>query len=143
MLKIRGSGVSDQRKVAIHRQQDARELQNSGRWRGAMYLLGYAVECGLKARLMERHGLVNLEELQRYLARRLGRKIDVFTHSLHLLMEWTFAGNRITREQRTSWGIVRTWRVEWRYDPDAASQQECHSFFEACQTAMRFIQRSL
>ncbi len=38
-------GVSEQEKAGKHRMQDARVLLNAGRWRGAMYLAGYSVEC--------------------------------------------------------------------------------------------------
>ena len=41
-------GVSEQGKAGKHRLDDARALLNSVRWRGAMYLAGYAVECLLR-----------------------------------------------------------------------------------------------
>jgi len=41
-------GISEQSKASKHRLDDARALLNAGRWRSAMYLSGYAVECLIK-----------------------------------------------------------------------------------------------
>lgn len=55
------SGRTEQTKAAIKRLIDARKLQEQRRWRGAMYLAGYSVECKRKARLMEMYDLDTLE----------------------------------------------------------------------------------
>jgi hypothetical protein len=39
------TGVSEQLKASKHRLDDARALLNAARWRCAMYVSGYAVEC--------------------------------------------------------------------------------------------------
>jgi len=39
----------DLQQLAWERSGDAQELLAAGRWSGAYYLCGYAVECGLKA----------------------------------------------------------------------------------------------
>jgi len=53
MNKYLYSGRTAQAKAAIKRLKDAKKLTDTKRWRGAMYLAGYSVECKLKARLME------------------------------------------------------------------------------------------
>jgi hypothetical protein len=63
-------GVTEQSKAAKHRWDDAQALLAAGRWRGAMYLAGYAVECLLKATLMRRFGCRQLAELEEELRRR-------------------------------------------------------------------------
>jgi len=60
MARYRHSGRSDQAKASQKRLADAHRLQHEARWRGAMYLGGYSVECKLKARLMERYDLDTL-----------------------------------------------------------------------------------
>jgi hypothetical protein len=45
-------GISEQAKAGKHRLDDAHVLFNGARWRGAMYLAGYAIECRLKTKLM-------------------------------------------------------------------------------------------
>jgi hypothetical protein len=42
--------------LAEDRAIDAQVLLNSGRWAGAYYLAGYAIECGLKACIAKRTG---------------------------------------------------------------------------------------
>lgn len=54
------NGISEQAAVSIHRLEDARVLLNAGRWRGAMYVTGYAVECLMKTKLMHIYRCRNL-----------------------------------------------------------------------------------
>jgi len=49
------SGITEQTKASVHRLDDARALLREQRWRGSMYLAGYAIECQLKAKLMQNH----------------------------------------------------------------------------------------
>ena len=136
-------GRSEQYKASIHRKMDAERLRGAYRWRGAMYLLGYAVECNLKAKLMERYGHQHLEALQAYLQTRFRPDVDVFTHSLHDLMTWTEGETRIAQSLQRQWGQVCKWQVDWRYSPDAGTKLECKNFFEAAERVLGFIQRSV
>ena len=54
-------GVSEQGKAGKHRLEDARVLLKADRWRGAMYMAGYSVECLLKTRLMRMFGCRHLQ----------------------------------------------------------------------------------
>jgi hypothetical protein len=63
-------GISEQSKAISHRLTDALALQAAARWRGAMYLAGYSVECQLKVKLMRIHDCRNLREHQEELLRR-------------------------------------------------------------------------
>ena len=82
------TGVSEQAKASTHRLDDARALFNSGRWRGAMYMAGYAVECLLKTKLMQMYSCRTLRELEDELQRRgaLAEHATVFTYHLELLL---------------------------------------------------------
>lgn len=144
--QMKHGGKTEQHKASIHRRLDAMRLQFSGRWRGAMYLLGYAVECSLKARLIERHeryGVHTLLGLQDHLAGRLKTRPDVRTHSLIRLMEWTGAEHRMDGRTKRLWGVVCKWTVDWRYNPNQGSKQECEDFFEASEAILRFILNSV
>ena len=55
-------GVSEQGKAGKHRMDDARALFNAVRWRGAMYLAGYSIECLLKTKLMRMFHCRHLRE---------------------------------------------------------------------------------
>lgn len=58
------SGISEQRKASVHRMTDAEKLFEAERWRGAMYLAGYSLECRLKCRLMEKLQCPTLQQLE-------------------------------------------------------------------------------
>jgi hypothetical protein len=143
MSKWAHGGRTEQYKASVHRKVDAEKLRDAHRWRGAMYLLGYAVECNLKAKLMERYRHLHLQELQTYLRRRFRPDVDVFTHSLHDLMTWTENEARITDSLRQAWGQVSKWQVDWRYSPEAGTERECGDFFRATECVLGFIQRSV
>lgn len=136
-------GRTEQDKASIHRKQDAEVLRVRGRWRGAMYLMGYAVECSLKAKLMERYNLWTLRALQDHPATGLVKSIDVFTHSLHDLMEWTHAEHRMTPNQRQSWGRLSKWSVDWRYSHEPGDEQICDDFFDAASDILEFVRASV
>ena len=104
------AGLTEMRKAAIHRREDAKTLRDGRRWRGAMYMMGYSVECSIKARLMERFTSPNLEELEAELSRRLRTRVDLRTHSLSVLM-----GVHVCGASSVAWGaagIQRLLRVE-------------------------------
>lgn len=75
-------GVSEQSKAGKHRMDDARALLNAFRWRGAMYMAGYSIECLLKTKLMRMYDWRPLRELEEELQRRgvLTAQASVFTH---------------------------------------------------------------
>jgi len=108
-----------------------------------MYLLGYAVECSLKAKLMERHDFHHLQQLQDYLSERIGKRVDLFTHSLDVLMNWTEALGRMDGDIRNCWGVIRKWHVNWRYNPRETSEEECADFFDATGIVLNYIQSSI
>jgi hypothetical protein len=53
-------GASRQRK------QDAEALHNAGRWTGAMYLAGYAIECALCAAICLQEDKFNIKDTKAY-----------------------------------------------------------------------------
>src|ERR1700681_3770039 len=77
-----GSGVNrlELRRLAEDRIADAGVLLAAGRWSGAYYLAGYAVECGLKACIAK---LTNQDDFPR--DRRLLE--ECYTHSLEKLLK--------------------------------------------------------
>jgi len=63
-------GISEQAKASRYRLDDAQVLLNAARWRCAMYIAGYAVECLLKTKLMQMYNCRHLRELEDELQRR-------------------------------------------------------------------------
>src|SRR5207302_1992057 len=99
-------GVSEQGKAGKHRMDDARALLNAVRWRGAMYLAGYSVECVLKTKLMRIFDCRHLRELEDELQRRGVLTVDrtVFTHQLELLLGLTKGMDRL-RQNEEHWRL--------------------------------------
>jgi hypothetical protein len=115
--------------MAEERILDAEALINGGRWAGAYYVAGYAVECGLKACLlaqMVRTGWVfqervKVEECRTHdfdeLIRIAGLRSEL---DGSLAASRAFAGN---------WGIVSQWKVSTRYEPKA--EADARAFYAA------------
>jgi len=140
------TGVSEQAKASKHRLEDARALLNAGRWRGAMYMSGYAVECLIKTKLMRAYGCRNLHELEDELQRRnlLANQATVFTHQLELLLRFTPTFDRL-RQNRKFWplfNLVNRWIPAWRYTSDLANRQDAEDFLEAVEDIMNWLENN-
>lgn len=137
-------GITDQTKASAHRLQDAWALCHEKRWRGAMYLAGYAVECLLKARLMRMFGCRTLSKLETELQRRgsLPRDWTVFTHQLLPLLRLTQAVPRL-QQDGANWRMFMTvnqWKPAWRYSPPITRQDEAEGFLHAVEAVVRWIE---
>jgi HEPN domain-containing protein len=137
------TGRADQHKASVARRVDAERLRAAQRWRGAMYLMGYALECSLKARLMERHDVRHLDDLAERLSRRFGKPVDPKKHSLAYLFELTEANARLSGAARRAYNACVRWRVDWRYDPHGGTREDCDAFFECAARFLRFVESSV
>jgi HEPN domain-containing protein len=140
-------GVSDQGKAAVHRMEDAKSLFGSKRWRGAMYLAGYSIECLLKKKLMEAFGCRQLEELELEVQRRgmMSNDASVFTHNLELLLRMTGGRDRLRRDQSKwqTFAIVNRWVPAWRYNPDLSNHTDANDFLQAVEIIAQWIDHNI
>lgn len=139
-------GVSEQRKAAKHRLDDARVLLNSARWRGAMYLAGYSVECRLKTRLMQMFDCRHLMELDEELRRRgiLADQGTTFTHQLEVLLRLAQGLDRL-RQNESMWRLFSTvnrWVPAWRYSADQSTRENAEDFLEAVENVAHWIEHN-
>ena len=101
------------RKLAQARLKDAEILCQHGRYAGAVYLCGYAVELALKARIC--HTLKWSEfpetpkEMQHYRS--------FIVHNLDVLLHLSGREEQIKTRHFTAWSIVAKWDPELRYQP--------------------------
>jgi HEPN domain-containing protein len=140
-------GVSEQGKAGKHRMDDARALLNAVRWRGAMYLAGYSVECLLKTKLMRIFDCRHLRELEEELQRRgmLADRATVFTHQLELLLRLTSAIDRL-RQNQELWqlfNLVNRWVPAWRYTADLSNPEDATDFMDAVEKVSRWIDHNI
>ncbi len=140
-------GISEQAKASRHRLDDARALFNAVRWRGAMYMAGYAVECLLKTKLMQVYRCRHLRELEDELQRRgvLPAHETVFTHQLEALLKLTQGRDRL-RQNQSLWRMFNTvnrWVPAWRYTANPANREDASDFMNAVEKLMHWIEHNI
>lgn len=120
---------SELRQLAQDRILDAKALLDAGRWSGAYYLAGYAVECRLKACILafvEKSGAIfkNKKFLE-----------GCWTHELEKLLktadlEAELGGAmQATPTLAAYWGVVKDWSELSRYEQK--SELEARQLYEA------------
>jgi HEPN domain-containing protein len=141
------SGVTAQAKSAKHRLDDARSLFRESRWRGAMYMAGYGVECLLKAKLMKRYDCRTLLELEDELHSRklLSDKLTIFTHQLSLLLNLTGSVDVLRRDRRLwpQFVLANSWLPAWRYNPDLGNKEDAEDYLSAATTMVKWVENNI
>ena len=126
---------------------DALALLNAVRWRGAMYLAGYSVECLLKSKLMHMFRCRHLRELEEELQTKgiLAVQATVFTHQLESLLRLTNAIERL-RQNEEHWRLfnkVNRWVPAWRYNADASNREDATDFLNAVAKVSHWIENNI
>ena len=140
-------GVSEQAKAGKHRMDDARALLDADRWRGAMYMAGYSIECLLKTKLMRMFSCRHLRELEDELQGKgiLPAQATVFTHQLELLLRLTNAIDRL-RQNEQNWrmfNMVNRWIPAWRYTADLSNAEDAKDFVDAVEKVSHWIENNI
>jgi len=140
-------GVTEQSKSSVHRWNDAQALLNARRWRGAMYLAGYSIECVLKAKLMQMFSCSNLLDLEDELQRRnlLADRATIFTHQLEVLLRLANGLDRL-RQNAALWplfNIVNRWIPAWRYNPDLSNREDAEDYLDAVDKIRHWIDNNI
>ena len=141
------NGISEQATASHQRLEDAKALLNASRWRGAMYMAGYAVECLLKTKLMQIYDCKNLRALDDVLRQRsiLPAHRTVFTHQLEDLLRLTPSYNRL-KQNRNVWHMfheINRWTPRWRYTSKQATREEAIEFITDLENVMHWIDTNL
>lgn len=140
-------GFSDLRKAAKRRREDAAALQLQGRHRGAMYIAGYAIECLLKAKLMQMFDCKTLQKLEARL-RGLGRLStdgSLYTHQLVLLLKLTGRFD-VLRSDVATWRyflLANAWLPAWRYEPSLGTATEAEKFLKASDAIIAWVENNV
>jgi HEPN domain-containing protein len=105
--------------IAGARLEDAKTLLAAGRFDGASYLCGYAVEVALKARICRilswQEFPSTTGEFQNY------RSFQ--THELDVLLRLSGQEARVKQNHFSLWNAVAIWKAESRYNAIGTAQQ--------------------
>ncbi len=96
-------------KIVQARLEDAQVLYEASRYDGSVYLCGYAVELGLKARICR---TLQWEEYPTS-----GQYKTFKTHDLDVLLHLTGLEDKVKLKHMPVWSIVAQWNPEARYNP--------------------------
>ncbi|MGH9800997.1 MAG: HEPN domain-containing protein [Blastocatellia bacterium] len=127
---------ADLKKIARGRLQDAEVLNKAGRYDGAVYLCGYAVEIALKARIcytLKWPGFPSTrKEFEGYQSFR--------THNLVVLLHLSGAEDKIKTRYFADWSVVVDWDPEARYRSiGSASPQDVAAMIESTKAVLEAL----
>jgi HEPN domain-containing protein len=115
--------------LARIRIQEASTLLRAGHYPGAYYLIGYAVECALKACISKQVKRYDFPD-KKFIA-------DAHTHKLESLIGLSGLSLDLRRDRDAepnldaNWLVVKDWKESFRYDI-GITRQQAHDLFFAC-----------
>lgn len=111
------------------RVREAHSLLKAGHYPGAYYLIGYAVECALKACISK--------QVKRYDFPNKKIANEAYTHELEKLVGLSGIAKNFKEDRQPNpnldlnWTVVKDWQETSRYDPHITSQQ-ANDLYSAC-----------
>jgi hypothetical protein len=124
--------IDDLDGLADARLKDAEALWGAGRYEGARYVCGYAVELKLKARICRAHGWTEYPPMPQ-LAQALK------THNLLVLLMLSTMQTTILSQHGQYWWVVVPWTPEQRYATAAVTAQDAQTMIDAARALMTVL----
>jgi len=117
------------KKISQQRVNEARSLFDDRHWPGAYYLIGYSVECALKACVSKQVKRFDFPD------KKLAK--EAFTHDLEKLVR--VAGLALTFDEdrksnpslELNWAVVKDWNESARYEI-TITEAQARDMFSAC-----------
>ncbi len=122
------------RAASTERREDAECLHKAGRFQGAIYLCGYALECELKYCVCVAQGIARMEESK---AKGLG-------HALFKLLDAAGMAKLLSenRDLRVAFhGINNRWSTEIRYSAERSSRGESERFLKDSKALLLWLRK--
>lgn len=120
-------------RAAIKRYEEATVLLRFQHTTGAIYLAGYAVECMLKALLLESIPPTQADSM---LSSFRGAKAHDFTWLRDLYQRRT--NRSLTQEMNLHLNLVNDWSTDLRYNPTTIPEHEAKRFMASTQSIIRW-----
>lgn len=119
--------------LSRNRLEDAKALYEAGRYDGAFYICGYAVELGLKKRICETLGWEGYPRVKKEF-----EKLSSFkTHDLDMLLHLSGVENQIKKDIFTEWSIVLSWDPEMRYSSQKQTKESTKLLLDSAETLLK------
>ena len=119
----------DLQRLSRMRAQEAKALLDAGYFAGSYYLMGYSVECAIKAAIAKRTQRYDFPDKQ--------LALDSFKHDLPSLLQTARlrptldAAMTASVPLRENWAVVKDWSEITRYEP-ATAESKARDFYSAC-----------
>jgi hypothetical protein len=158
----RFDGKTEFVKAARARVADARALLDASKrqsaalshTQGAKYIAGYAIECILKAYLVDSLGTNTLTEAVAELRGRERRAenprlvpdlVSAAGHNLRLILSFTDLEAFTTPpfDIARDWGVCFQWQSSWRYVPKTPSLEDAESFVDSVEVVYNWIRSKM
>lgn len=115
------------------RLDDAKALYKAGRYDGAFYICGYAVELGLKKKICETLKWDGYPDSDK----EFGQLKSFKTHGLETLLHLSGVENQIKEEMFTEWSIVVSWNTDIRYSSQKRTEQNAKLLLESAEALLK------
>lgn len=128
--------VQDLDRIARGRLEDADVLLRAGRFDGAIYLCGYAIEIALKSRICKTLGWTGYPDRPNEF-----RDLQSFrVHKLDVLLHLSGIEEEIKDNHLADWSSVENWDPKSRYNPiGTALSAESHDMVESCRRLLNVV----
>lgn len=125
---------NDLKGIARARLKDSQVLYRNGRYDGAVYLCGYAIEVALKARICRTLKWTDFPPND-------SKDYQNFkVHNLSVLLKFTGIEISIKTKSLSEWSVVEKWRSESRYNPvGTATPTEAQDMIESAKKLLRVL----
>lgn len=124
------------RKIVNARLKDAEVLYNGGRFDGAVYLCGYAVELTLKGRICKTSKWTGFPSTNREFEGLQSFK----THRLDLLLSLSGQETKIKTKYLVDWSVVVKWEPETRYSAiGTITQTDAFNMIESAKVIVKAL----
>jgi hypothetical protein len=128
--------IAEFQRIAEARIEDAEILCRSGRYDGAIYLCGYAVEIALKARICKTLTWKGYPSTKKEFENYQTFK----THNLDVLLSLSAVESEIKTNLLAEWSAVATWDPKVRYEPiGSANKQDVEFMIESAKALLGVI----
>jgi hypothetical protein len=111
--------LNDLSRLSRGRLADSKVLFKAGRYDGAAYLAGYAIEIALKLRICKTLKWIGFPET----AREFENYGTLKTHKLDVLLHLSGFEKQIKSNYLSEWSVVTSWDPEARYRPIGSAKK--------------------